>query len=198
MVGAGVLFRGGRLMSGFVVRPTDEVPLTLQIVRGGGGVGDLTGPDAPLVRMREARTTNSYLDFTDHVFRTSGHVEREAVLLPSGSPGYYHRLLDLSLIAGADESVYVVEFSAGGGSAHDVFVVSESLSERLSGIADDASLVRKAITNRQEEYPGTPGRIVLFDDDGLTKIVEQELRDTAGGGIAAAAAVPARRGGNTL
>ncbi len=185
-------------MAVIVVRPDAVVPLSLHVMRAGGGVGGLSGANAPTVRLRDARTPGRYLDFSNLVFREAGWAEPSAPLVPAASPGYYQTNLDLAAVQGLEEALYIAEFSAEGAAGHDVLFVSQRLSEQLRGIADDTSLTRKAITNRQREYEGTPGRIILFDDDGVTKLVEQELRDAAGDGIAAAIGVPAERSGNIL
>ena len=185
-------------MAVIVAHPGEVVPLSLQVSRGGAAASGLTGALAPTVRLRDARTRDRYLDFSDFTFRTSGWLAPELALLPAASAGYYQTNLDLALVVGLEQALYVAEFRVEGSIDHDVLVVSRGLSAELAAIAADTSLTRKAITNRQEEYAGTPGRIIMFDDDGVTKLVEQELRDGAGDGIAAAVGVPSRRSGNIL
>ena len=169
------------------------VPLDLTIEQE--AVGGVIGK-SPTVRVRDGATLNSYLDFNDSTFKVSGWSLQDASMSEVGR-GHYTRSLDLSLITALSVgNVLIAEYAVddGGdviGEAHDVLIVStEALTYK--GMAVDC-LIRKAITNRQEEFPGTPGRIILFDDDNTTKILEQELRDNANGGIIAAVGVPAKR-----
>lgn len=55
------------------------------------------------------------------------------------------------------------------------------------------NLNRKMNTNRMEQYAGSPGFIILWDDDSLTPVLTAELRDAASNGVAAAAGAPAKR-----
>ena len=75
-------------------------------------------------------------------------------------------------------------------------LVSAILAGVLSGgytLGTAVDLARKALTNRFEQFHGNPGRIILYDDDDVTPLLTQELRDGTGSGIALAVQVPAKR-----
>jgi len=134
------------------------------------------------------------LDFVDNTFKTSGWASKYGGMTES-ERGHYFRVLDVSALNLAEGFTFVAEYRAEDrgtilGEAHDVFTITE--------FVDDASIARKAITNRQEETAGLPGRLVLYDDDGTTPLVSQELRDYTDNQILPAASVPAKRGANTL
>lgn len=168
------------------------IPLDLTIEKE--GVGGLLGL-APTVRLRDGTTASSYMDFSDNTFKIAGWTTQSASLSEVGR-GQYTRALDLALIAGLSlGNVLVAEFFVDNGSGvvgvdHDVIILGQ---EKVKY----ATMMRKAITNRQEEFGGTPGRIILFDDDN-TKLLEQELRDEANGGIVATIGSPAKRTANIL
>lgn len=187
-------------MSVSIVAAADQtIPLPLTIEQE--GVGGVTGK-SPTVALRDGATLNSYLDWNDLTFKTGGWTTKYTTM-SEVERGHYQQDLDLSAIGAVIGNIFVAEYHVddGGvvkGDAIDVVVVGQDTLVSWQQIADDTSLIRKAITNRQEEYPGTPGRLILYDDDGSTKILEQELRDNAGGGIAVAINVPTRRTSNIL
>ena len=169
------------------------VPLELTIEQE--GVGGVTGK-SPTVRLRDATTTNSYLDFSDNTFKTFGWTTKNASMLEVGR-GHYTRSLDLGLITSLVlGNVMVAEYIVddGGdvvGEDHDLIAIGKET-------IFNYTIVRKAVTNRQEEFGGTPGRLILFEDNGVSKALEQELRDEAGGGIVTTIGSPAKRTSNIL
>lgn len=170
-----------------------DLPLDLTIEKE--GVGGVTGK-SPTVALRKGSTTNSYLDWADNTFKIAGWTTKYASMTEI-ERGHYQRALNLSVLGSSVKAgdVLLAEYHVNDGAgvigdAQDVIMVVAQTT--------DMSVIRKAVTNRQEELPGTPGRIILYDDDGTTKILEQELRDNAGGGIMAAVAVPAKRTANIL
>jgi len=64
----------------------------------------------------------------------------------------------------------------------------------LDIVAVDAAIARKAITNRMEEFAGTPGTLILWDDDSITPLLTWSLRDSAGNGVVSTPNSPAKRG----
>ena len=76
------------------------------------------------------------------------------------------------------------------GSAADLLIVTE--------FGSDLAFVRKSVTNRMTTLAGTPGVLLLFDDDDAAVIGRWELRDSADGGIIATVASPAKRGKNQV
>ena len=73
-------------------RTDTSVPLELT-VNDNGGVTGLTA----LVKVRDATTTNSYLDFSDSTFKTSGWATQSATLAEIGS-GVYHYTLNVNIM----------------------------------------------------------------------------------------------------
>jgi hypothetical protein len=168
-----------------------SIPLTLTISQD--GVGGISG-QSPTVAIRMGATTNSYLDFSDATFKTVGWVLKYGSMTESEN-GHYTRPLAVASLGLPAGTVLVAEYfvddgvSVAGVDTDEILLVEQGA---------DTSLVRKAITNRQEEAPGLPGRIILYDDDDLTPIVDQELRDNADGAIIPATGVPAKRTRSTI
>jgi len=165
-----------------------SAPLLLTVRREGvGGIGGLS----PTVALRDGSTTDSYLDFSDDTFKTVGWTTKYASMTEI-ERGHYQRNLDLSALSVSEGDILVAEYHVDNasdvvGDAADLLAVVVP----PSGV--DLSLVRKSITNRMEEYPGTPGTLILFDDDNTTPLMTWELRDAAGGGVVATTGTPARR-----
>jgi hypothetical protein len=160
------------------------VPLDVTIVKEGAVLGG-----APTVAVRDGATSNSYLDWSDLNFKTSGWTLKYAGLVEV-ERGHYQRLLDLSSIPGlAAGGALIAEFAiADGGHTwtdHDVLL--------LTNTGGNTDLLRKMITNRFEETPGNPGTITLFDDDSMTPLLSWQIRDAAGGGVVSNVGAPARR-----
>jgi len=173
-----------------IERTSSSYPLVCSIIGPGGGV---TG-QSPTVAVRDGDTVNSYLDFADNTFKTSGWTIKYSPMVEV-ERGHYQRSINvanLNLQAGQE---LVAEFSVddGGGVVggdHDIL--------KIVDIAADTSLVRKVITNRQEEEPGLPGRLITYDDDNVTPILDQELRDNNDGAIVSATGVPAKRTASSI
>lgn len=176
-------------MGAITVEAADTIPLTLTVTKA--GVGGVTGL-SPVVALRDAQTFNSYLDWADSTFKTSGWTTKEAALSEVGG-GHYERHLDLSSIGAASGNIYTAEYKVDsadvkGVDADNIFVVSQR---------DDLVLLRKMVTNRIWEIAGNPGQLVLFDDDGVTPLKTWQLRDGTGGGTQLAIGSPARRSAAT-
>lgn len=164
-------------------------PLSLNLQRE--GVGGISGKH-PTVRVRQGSTTNSYLDFNSNTFKLAGWGLKDAPMVEVGD-GNYQRVMDISNLPVAYNDVLVAEYHVDDGldvigSAADLLIVTE--------YGDDLAFVRKSVTNRLETFPGNPGLLILFDDDNSTVIGRWTLRDSAGGGIIATVATPAKRGVN--
>lgn len=172
-----------------VERQTTAFPLSLNLQQE--GVGGIAGK-SPTVRVRMGSTTNSYLDFSDLLFKTSGWAIRDALMTEIGD-GHYQHTLDLALLPVVVNDVLVAEFHVddGGdvvGSAADLLIVVEN--------GEELAFVRKSVTNRMVTVAGSPGWLLLYDDDNTTLIGRWELRDSADGGIVATVSSPAKRGKN--
>lgn len=174
-----------------VVDPRNTaVPLDLTITQE--GVGGVTG-ETPTVALRDGATTNSYLDFADNTFKTSGWTTKYASLAEV-EKGHYQRLLNMTLISPTpvDGKAFVAEYElnavVGKGVDHDVLLLVT---------VSDNELLRKALTNRLEETPGFPGTLILYDDDGTTPLLTWTLRDAGGGPVVGTVGSPARRSAAT-
>lgn len=181
-------------MSGWAVTVEKQItafPLSLNLQQE--GVGGISSK-SPTVRVRKGNTTNSYLDFTDNTFKTSGWGVKDATLTEVGD-GHYQRTLDIAALPVVKDDVLVAEFHVddGGdvkGSASDLLIVTE--------FGFDLAFVRKSVTNRMATIAGTPGILLLFDDDDSSVIGRWELRDSADGGIIATVSSPAKRSKNQV
>jgi len=173
-----------------VDKATTSLPLFLTVNRA--GAGGITGL-SPTVAVRDASTLNSYLDFNDGTFKTSGWTTKYAAL-SEVERGHYQRSLDVSALPVSAFDVLMAEYHVDNGAdvvgdASDVLIVVE--------FEGDLKLVRQSITNRMEEFPGNPGQLVLWDDDGITPLKTWQLRDSTGGGIVATVGSPAKRSAAT-
>lgn len=96
----------------FIAEITDTaVPLTLTLVQG--GVGGVTGK-APTVAIRNAVTSNSYLDFADNTFKTVGWTTKFAPLMEVEA-GHYQRSLDVSALLLPGGTVLSAEYHVDDG-----------------------------------------------------------------------------------
>jgi len=181
-------------MSGWAITVEKQVtafPLSLNLQQE--GVGGISGKQ-PTVQVRQGSTLNSYLDFADNAFKTAGWTTKTVPMSEVGD-GNYQRPLNIALLSVQKGDVLVAEYHVddGGdvvGSATDLLIVTE--------LGADLAFVRKSVTNRMATFAGSPGTLLLFDDDDTTVIGRWELRDEAGGGIVATVATPAKRGKNLV
>lgn len=96
-----------------IVEPGDTgIELQVPIIRNGAGVSGLT----VLAQIRNGDTDNSYLDFSDNVFKTSGWTTKQVTLVEvPTSAGIYRYLWNSSLaaavVAGFDA---IVEYDVSG------------------------------------------------------------------------------------
>ena len=160
--------------------------LTLTVNRE--GVGGLSGL-APTVAIRQASAPDSYLDWDDGAFKTTGWTTKYQSMSES-ERGTYQRLLDLSAVTGAPVgTLLIVEYRVIDGTLvgddHDLLMVVS--------VNTDTILLRKALTNKMIETPGLPGSLVLYDDDDTTPLLSQELRDFAAGATIGVQGSPAQR-----
>jgi hypothetical protein len=174
-------------MAFILVERNAELPLSLTIRRA--GVGGITGL-SPTVALRRATTAGSYLDWDDGTFKGSGWSTKYASLTEA-ERGHYVRTLDLSGVPGATAGLFMLaeyRVDNGGdvvGDAQDVVSVVTTNTDTI--------LLRKALTNRMEESPGNPGTLILNDDDDMTPLINQQLRDFAGDATIGVQGSPARR-----
>jgi len=100
------------------------VPLELHVARpGSGGIGSLT----PVVQIRDGTTGDSYLDFADNTFKTSGWTTKQSSLTAvPGEAGRYRFTWNSSLAAAIiDGFRAIAEYIVTGTNAfiaHDVLI----------------------------------------------------------------------------
>jgi len=161
--------------------------LSLTIVLS--GTGGVAG-QSPTVALRVPGTAH-YLDFADYAIKPSGWTLRDAPLVDMGDGRYDYQINPSRIPTGVD--AMIVEYNNAdashvvGGADSDVLL--------LRNLPHDVAIVRKSVTNRMEEAPGNPGTIVLYDDDAMTVILTQTLRDDTGGQVLPSKGEPAKRSG---
>jgi len=167
-----------------LVTPTATFPLILTLNQE--GVGGITG-QTPTVALRRI-LDNEYLDWATNTFKASGWTTKYQPMNEL-ERGNYQVLLTADGLLSAG-TYYAVEYNLNGAgslkgqSADLVFVTS---------LDTDVSLLRKALTNRMEETGGSPGLLILYDDDGVTPLKTWQLRDETGGTVVSTVGAPARR-----
>lgn len=186
------------MSTAFVVAANAVVPLELTIEQE--GQGGIEGK-SPTVRLREATTLDYYLDWADNLFKTSGWTQRDAPLSEVGR-GHYSRTLSLAAIGAVLGNLFAAEYHVddGGdvkGDDADIIVIGEDKLISFATLEADTKLIRQSITNRMEDFPGTPGRLILWEDDGVTPRMEWQIRDAAGNGVVATVGTPAKRSAGT-
>ncbi len=171
-------------MGAQTVSPRQLVPLVLTISKGGvGGIAGLS----PTVQLR--RTSDGFfLDWSDDTFKNSGWTTLDGPLTDLGG-GQYQRVADLGAIGAVNTdtlvALYVNTASGSRGASNDVLHV------------EDMELLRQMVSNRIEESPGSPGQLVLYDEDDLTPRKTWELRDYLGGSTLPSVGAPSRRSAAT-
>lgn len=169
-----------------VDKNTASLPLVLVVNLP--GVSGVVGQTST-VAVRDASTTNSYLDWNTGLFATSGWGVKDAPMTSIGN-GIYQRNLPLASSTGIVAGMCVViEYTTNGtvsGIDQEVYQVTRS--------SADIALLRKLATNRLEEIGGSPGVVHLYDDDGVTVLMSWNLRDALGGPVVDSVGAPARRG----
>jgi len=87
-----------------------ETALALNVsVSNNGGVSGLS----VVVKIRNGTTTNSYLDFNDMTFKTSGHTTIQSALTDL-TGGFYTKLLDMTSIVNLPTNNLVLEYIVSG------------------------------------------------------------------------------------
>lgn len=178
-------------MNAEVEKVVASLPLDLVVDQDGvGGVAGIS--PAPTVAVRDASTTDSYLDWGDNTFKTAGWTLKNAPLTDVGG-GHYRRALNVSTLPLAVGARFVAEFrvstSTMKGEDADSYLITDEKAQ--------VELVRKYHTNRMHEASGNPGSIVLYDDDDATALRTHQLRDETGGAVGPSTATPARRSKGT-
>jgi hypothetical protein len=120
-----------------VLQQLTQTSLTLT-VNDSGGIAGLT----TTVRIRDAPTTNRFLDWDDLIFKTSGWVLLNAPLIDIGR-GHYHRVLDYASLNPTTDTVSA-EYSIDNGIS---VVASERIRPLHAVSAPSADITPPVITN---------------------------------------------------
>ena len=161
-------------------------PLELTITKNGSGLTGL----APVVRLRDASTVNSYFDFADGTFKTNGWGMQDAPLGEIGR-GHYQKSINVAATASlVPGMILIAEYHVDNG----IIVGDESDTIGIVRVQQDTTLLRKHLTNRLEEVSGNPGQITLYDDDAATPLLRWPLHDEFGQAVTPQAGTPAQRG----
>lgn len=125
-----------------IIAETIDTDISLDLTITRGGVGGITGL-SPTVSIRDGATTNSFLDFSDNTFKTSGWGTKDASMSDVGR-GHYRRALDVSAFSPAAGAVFIVEYHVdnGGdvvGDAHDKLITINSFYDIPSDVWDEAT-----------------------------------------------------------
>lgn len=185
-------------------------------------VGGLTG-QSPTVAVRDASTSNRYLDWSTGLFATSGWTTKYGSMIEV-ERGHYRRSWNTSLGGLAAGFVAVVEYELTG----TYKAVAEDIVRLVAAIDDVASVVnahtdaqlalltavvntrlatasyvapdntgiallRKHMTNRLETSPGNPGQLILYDDDDVTPLMTHTIRSVTDGIVSISPTSPAKR-----
>lgn len=129
-------------MSDTITIAPGETAIPIELTVSLFGTGGLTGL-SPTYRLRDGSTSNSYLDFADNTFKTSGWTQQTQSLTEIGTTGRYRHVLNGSLIPAMVAGFFaVVEYVVSGANAmieHDfisVQTVSGGGGATASEIAD--------------------------------------------------------------
>ncbi len=110
-------------------RKDTNIPLTLSAGNSGGGVTGLT----VVVEIRDGATNNSFLDFNDDTFKTSGWTTK-SVALADIAGGFY-------ALAGGLDAAVITNLPA----ATDHLIAQYTVSGTLKAIAADVIVLREAL-----------------------------------------------------
>ena len=159
----------------------DTFPIPLAVNKNGAVTG-LT----PTVRVRDGTTLDSYLDWDDDTFKTSGWTLQDGPMTET-SPGQYTRNLDTSLLTLTSGQVLVLEFDVTGAVTG---IDADSLT--IEGLFASVETVRKIVDNRLE-VDLTAQELVLFDDDGTTPLKRWPLETDAAEPVTTVVGVQTKR-----
>jgi hypothetical protein len=165
-----------------------ETSLALELVINKLGVGGITGL-LPTVAVRRLPSTTLYLDWGDLTFKSAGWATKYQIMVEV-ERGIYQQTLNIATLVLPTNTKLTAEYnsSAAGSQGEDFDLI------HVTTLRGDATLLRKALTNRLEEVSGNPGSLTLYDDNALTVLRTWPLRDETGAAVLPAIGTPARRG----
>ncbi len=134
-----------------IVAERTETALSLELsVDKNGGQTGLTA----VVAIRDGATTNSWLDFNDGTFKTSGWTTRQAAMTEvsvGNAPGVYRATLDLTTVTLPTGPFLVAEFDVSGtvvGNTIEVITLVDTF-KRIApaGLLHENSMIDNVVTN---------------------------------------------------
>lgn len=170
-----------------------DTSFPLELVIDLQNFGGVTGV-ATTVAVRLSPTTNSYLDWSDNLFKTSGWVVKDQPMTDLGT-GVYQQILNVAALGFTTLSPLpqklIAEYTSSGlgtgGLDADIIIVSE--------LRPDAKIARQYDTNILIAEGGSPnGTLTILADDNVTVQAVQTLKDYAGGPVINTTGTPAIRG----
>jgi hypothetical protein len=140
-----------------VERTRTDVPLEFLVSKDGAGVAGLT----VVVAVRDAATPDSYLDFADDTYKSSGWTTRQAAMTDL-SGGLYRRALDLSAITNLPAATreLTIEYEATG--AESALGVENLKLTEFDALAAEVAAIFDHHNNRLFiDFTPTPAELVL-------------------------------------
>ncbi len=185
-----------------IVQTATTIPLSLTVSRDAvGGVAALT-----LTVAVRRLSDGFYLDWNDATFKASGWTTKNGAMTDKGA-GRYERSLAVTSAAG---TVLLAEYACANVgyelSATEEVQVVAALNDLPASVWADSSattlvariaLLHKLARNRIVEAAGSPGTLILYDDDDVTPLLTWLLLDSSGGAVTAQVGAPARRSAAT-
>lgn len=129
------------MSSTLLVYEKTDTAASLDLTIDQEGVGGVTGK-SPTVAIREASTVDSYLDFSDSTFKTSGWVTKYTIM-SEVERGHYTRNINLSAIGAISVGdVFSVEYHVDDGAdvvgnAQDILVVVNSFYDTAGDVWEE-------------------------------------------------------------
>lgn len=124
-----------------VERTETSVPLTLSVTRGSSGVSGLTAN----VEIRDGSTNDSYLDFADGFFKTTGWSQKQVALTDLGG-GFYSGQFDLSNTIGPPNHL-VAHYITPKGVTMENILVQKTVHDLLGQSVDGTITAEDALAN---------------------------------------------------
>lgn len=163
------------------------VSLTLVVMGEGGGIAGLTAT----VEIRRGETSNSYLDFADWTFKTSGWTTKSAPLTDIGGGIYAGPaivdLADLTNLPAATRYL-AAEYTVGGafnGVDADIIALDDA-----AAYLDEL----RGLSKNRLEVNFTTQKLELYDEAGTTVIQRWPLATNGGENVATRLGVQTKRG----
>jgi len=101
-------------MTEYLIAEVTDTAIPLNLTINQAGAGGVTGKN-PIVRIRDASTTNSYLDFSDNTFKIAGWTTQDGALTEV-ERGHYQRSFDATAVGAlAAGDVLALEYHVDDG-----------------------------------------------------------------------------------